>query len=96
MTNVLILGGAGYIGSVLAQQLLDAGYRVRIFDCFLHGKEHLQPLCKRDGFKMIEGDIRNALALEVLDVANLFVDSLFQEANSDKDPPEPQEPSDAE
>jgi len=41
-------------------------------------------------------DHRKALALEVLDVANLFVDSLFQEADSDKDSPEPQEPSDAE
>lgn len=32
MGNVLITGGAGFIGSYVAEELLDAGHRVRILD----------------------------------------------------------------
>ena len=35
--NVLIIGGAGYIGSVLTRQLLEGGYRVRVLDSLLFG-----------------------------------------------------------
>src|ERR1051326_4526290 len=44
--KVLLTGGAGVVGSVLARHLLDAGHRVVILDTFEHGVEsvlHLPP-----------------------------------------------------
>ncbi|MBZ5513947.1 MAG: NAD-dependent epimerase/dehydratase family protein, partial [Acidobacteriia bacterium] len=35
--NVLVTGGAGYIGSVLVRRLIGAGYRVRVLDSLLFG-----------------------------------------------------------
>lgn len=37
--SVLVIGGAGYIGSAVIPKLLAQGYRVRVLDCFLFGKE---------------------------------------------------------
>jgi nucleoside-diphosphate-sugar epimerase len=54
--NVLITGGAGYVGTVLAPQLLAAGYDVAIYDIMYYGCE-LQP---EPRLKIIEGDIRNS------------------------------------
>ena len=42
MKNVLVTGGAGYIGSVVVKQLVDAGYQVIILD--LMGHWHLRPI----------------------------------------------------
>lgn len=39
--NIVVLGGAGYIGSVLTRQLLAAGYRVTVLDKFMYGGESL-------------------------------------------------------
>lgn len=37
--HVLVIGGAGYIGSVLCRQLLRQGYSVRVLDTLLYGRE---------------------------------------------------------
>mgnify|MGYP003347066565 CR=1 FL=1 len=42
--EVLVVGGAGYIGSVLTEQLLEAGYRVRILDMELFGSQSLKTM----------------------------------------------------
>ena len=34
--NILICGGAGYIGTVLAKNLINSGYHVTIFDKFIY------------------------------------------------------------
>ncbi len=39
--NVLITGGAGYIGSALTETLLDRGHAVRVVDCGLFGLDHV-------------------------------------------------------
>lgn len=57
--NVLITGGAGYIGTVLTQQLLDAGYRVTVFDSLRFGGESLIPFFAHKNFHFIKGDVRN-------------------------------------
>jgi len=54
---VLVTGGAGYIGCVLVPSLLDAGYRVRVFDVMFYGDGGLDPV--RDRIEVIEGDIRS-------------------------------------
>lgn len=57
--NICIVGGAGYIGSVLCRQLLAKGYRVRIFDNLLFGGEALVELLHLPEFDFVYGDIRN-------------------------------------
>lgn len=54
MKNVLVTGGAGFIGSHVAQQLQKNGCNVRIFDNFVGGKQNLQYF--NDGIEVVEGD----------------------------------------
>ena len=58
MTTVLVTGGGGYIGSVLAEMLLDAGYCVRILDRFFFGRQLLADLEGRDGLSLLRNDTR--------------------------------------
>jgi nucleoside-diphosphate-sugar epimerase len=55
MASYLVTGGAGFIGSHLAEELLRRGHRVRIADNFVTGKRHnLKHLCAAELF---EGDL---------------------------------------
>lgn len=59
MANVLVTGGAGFIGSHLATRLVESGYRVRVFDNFLTGHRHnLNHIAGR--VELMEGDLRDA------------------------------------
>ena len=60
MKNVLVTGGAGFIGSHLCEGLLAAGYRVRVLDSLIYGKREWVP----DGAEFIEGDIRDIEACQ--------------------------------
>ena len=57
--KILVTGGAGYLGSILCQKLLDKGYDVRMIDTFWYGKKSIEHLLKNENFEIIEGDIRN-------------------------------------
>ncbi|MEZ4523999.1 MAG: UDP-glucose 4-epimerase GalE [Thermomicrobiales bacterium] len=57
--TVLITGGAGYIGSITARQLIEAGEDVIVFDNLEHGSREAVA-----GMPFMEGDIRDAAALE--------------------------------
>jgi len=60
MANVLVTGGAGFIGSNLTEALLQKGHSVRVLDDFSTGKrENLIFDKKHRSLEMIEGDIRN-------------------------------------
>lgn len=54
--NVLVTGGAGYLGSVLVPKLLVRGHRVKILDIGYFGVEHLRSL--RPSVEIIRDDIR--------------------------------------
>lgn len=60
---VAIPGGAGYVGSVLVPELLRRGYRVKVLDLFLYGREPLAPVADHPDLELIEGDIRDAAAV---------------------------------
>ncbi len=57
--NVLVIGGAGYIGSALLHKLLDEGYKVRVLDLLLFGVEPIQDLLNHPNLEVIEGDFRH-------------------------------------
>ena len=58
MSNVLVTGGAGFIGSHLTTHFVEAGHRVRVFDDFSSGsRENLKHMEGR--FELVEGDIRD-------------------------------------
>lgn len=57
MATVLLVGGAGYVGSVLASELLERGYAVRILDRLYFGDHGLAEF--RDRVELIVGDMRS-------------------------------------
>ena len=63
MNKVLITGGAGYLGSTLAEHLLNAGYEVTVFDNLLYKQLSLLHLFKHPKFKFILGDVRDTYTL---------------------------------
>ena len=57
--NILVTGGAGFIGSNLCEALLEKGNKVVCLDNFATGKrENIEKLLKDTDFTLIEGDIR--------------------------------------
>jgi UDP-glucose 4-epimerase len=66
-TRALITGGAGFIGSHLAEQLLNRGYEVTVIDNLSTGRfENIAALEKRIGFRYAIEDIRNATVMDRL------------------------------
>lgn len=58
-TNILITGGAGYLGSILSEHLLDHGCRVTVLDKLIYGEQNLFHLCSNLNFEFVFGDVRN-------------------------------------
>lgn len=74
--QVLVTGGLGYLGSVLCEHLLDAGYRVKAVDNLLYGQgqQGLFHLCAHPGFDFVKGDVRDeSLMKGVLKDADIVV-----------------------
>jgi nucleoside-diphosphate-sugar epimerase len=57
--KILVIGGAGYIGSALLSKLLDRGYYVRVLDCFLYGEEPIQKIMHHPNLEIHRGDFRD-------------------------------------
>ncbi|MQA51736.1 NAD-dependent epimerase/dehydratase family protein [Pseudomonas piscis] len=56
--NILVTGGAGYLGSTLVPALLDAGHNVTVVDNFLFKQASLNHVCHAPNFSVVKGDIR--------------------------------------
>jgi nucleoside-diphosphate-sugar epimerase len=59
MTNVLVTGGAGYLGSTLVPALLDRGFAVTVVDNFMYGQDSLAAVCYHPAFSLVRGDVRS-------------------------------------
>ena len=59
MKKILVTGGGGYVGSVLARKLLDKHYYVRILDQLVFGKESVQDLLSHKNFDLMVGSVED-------------------------------------
>jgi nucleoside-diphosphate-sugar epimerase len=57
--KILITGGGGYIGSLLANELLKIGYRVVIVDIFMWGIDSILHIIDHQNLEIIKSDIRD-------------------------------------
>jgi nucleoside-diphosphate-sugar epimerase len=62
--NVLVTGGAGYVGSVLVPRLLAQGHTVTVLDLYMFGHEVFQPVAGNPRLVQVVGDLRHAPAVE--------------------------------
>lgn len=56
--NILVTGGAGYIGSILVPELLNNGHTVTVLDNFMYKQNSLAHICNHPKFNIENGDIR--------------------------------------
>lgn len=72
--KILITGGAGYIGSVLAPTLLADGHEVTVLDSFYFDQNSLLDCCQYEKFRVLRGDARDEnLIKSLLPQAELIV-----------------------
>jgi nucleoside-diphosphate-sugar epimerase len=81
--KILVVGGAGFVGSVLTRQLLDKGYSVRVLDKFLFGESSIEELKQNEKFSLVKGDIGH---VEVIIEAIKDVDAVVHLAEIVGDP----------
>jgi len=56
--NILITGGAGYLGSTMVPDLLSAGHNVTVLDNFMFNQATLNHNCYHPNFSVVRGDVR--------------------------------------
>src|SRR3990172_8314550 len=56
--NILVTGGAGYLGSTMVPDLLNAGHKVTVLDNFLFKQASLNHVCNNPNFSVVRGDVR--------------------------------------
>jgi len=59
VANVLVTGGAGYIGSILVPDLLSDGHKVTVLDNFMYKQNSLASSCIHPNLEIAMGDIRD-------------------------------------
>jgi nucleoside-diphosphate-sugar epimerase len=64
--KVLVTGGAGYIGCILVEYLLQMNYQVTVLDNFMFRQSGLNHLCDNKNLTIVNGDIRNPAHLAPL------------------------------
>jgi nucleoside-diphosphate-sugar epimerase len=79
MRNVLITGGAGYVGTLLTPQLLAAGYNVTVYDTMYYGCQ----LAPRPRLRLLQADIRDTKTFQD---ACWGVDAVIHLASISNDP----------
>jgi nucleoside-diphosphate-sugar epimerase len=73
MAKILVTGGAGYLGSVLVEHLLDAGHNVTVLDNLIYNQNSLTQFCHNPNFNFVFGDARDEAALKRLVPSTDFI-----------------------
>lgn len=72
--NILLTGGAGYIGSILCRRLItNPEYHIVVYDNFMYGIEPILPLFEASNFEAVEGDIRSESIKESVAKADVII-----------------------
>ncbi len=72
--NILVTGGAGYLGSTMVPALLDAGHSVTVLDNFMFGQNSLAQVCHNPQFSVVRGDVRvKATMAPLLEQADVVI-----------------------
>lgn len=66
MTNVLVTGGAGYLGSIMVPHLLQQGYAVTVVDSLMYRQASLLDCCANPRFSFVRGDCRDERVMRPL------------------------------
>ena len=64
--NILVTGGAGYLGSTMVPMLLALGHKVTVVDNFMFKQSSLNQLCHDPNFDVVRGDIRSEATMAPL------------------------------
>ena len=64
--TILVTGGAGYLGSILVPELLEAGHAVTVLDNFMYRQNSLAQVCHQPRFDAVNGDARTVETLRPL------------------------------
>ena len=64
--KILVTGGAGYLGSIMVPDLLEAGHEVTVLDSFMYKQASLNHVCWNPRFNVVKGDIRVAETMKPL------------------------------
>jgi len=73
MNNVLITGGAGYIGSMLATKLVNLNFNVTVIDILKFSKKSLNHLFFKKNFNFIKANVKNKKLMKKLIKKNEFI-----------------------
>ena len=72
--QILVTGGAGYLGSTMVPELLAAGHKVTVLDNFMYGQNSLAHVCHHPGFEVVRGDVRSeSTVLPLLKKADIVI-----------------------
>lgn len=87
--KVLVLGGAGYVGSAVVREMLNHGHEVTCFDLMLFGAESMMPWLGRPDFKLVKGDVTDADAVDAATAGHdavILLASIVGEPACNRDP----------
>ena len=74
MKHILVTGGAGYLGSTMVPELLNAGYKVSVIDNFMFKQTSLNHVCHHPNFEIVKGDIRvESVMLPLMKKADVII-----------------------